>query len=137
MPSRRSQKFFGPESRAEVAIVGELATEGGRYAVSGRIDRLAHDGAGWHLVDFKTDRAVPATPAEADPAYILQLALYRRLLMEMEPGAPVSATLVFTAGKDGPNVMPIPPGTDGTGVGRARNPRQSGSLTGPGRLPTF
>jgi ATP-dependent helicase/nuclease subunit A len=48
---------------------------------------------------------VPATPAEADPAALLQLALYRRLLMDMEPGAEVRATLVWTAA---PNVMPIP-----------------------------
>ena len=33
------------------------------------------------------------------------MALYRRLLMEMEPGVPVTAKLVYTAG---PNVMPIP-----------------------------
>ncbi len=65
-------RFFGPESRAEVAIVGELSTARGQYAVSGRIDRLVRDAAGWHLLDFKTDRRVPATPAEADPAYILQ-----------------------------------------------------------------
>ena len=36
------------------------------------------------------------------------MALYRRLLMDMEPGAPVSATLVFT-GSEAPKVMPIPP----------------------------
>jgi len=97
--------FFGPESRAEVEIVGTVSTERGPYAVSGRIDRLARDLAGWRLVDFKTDRAVPVTVTEADPGYVLQLALYRKLLMEMEPGTPVEATLVYTAG---PNVMPIP-----------------------------
>jgi len=95
---------FGPESRAELAIVGHVATARGEYAVSGRIDRMVREDAGWHIVDFKTNRAVPADPAEADPAYILQLALYRRLLMEMEPGAAVRASLVWTAG---PNVMPI------------------------------
>ena len=48
---------------------------------------------------------MPASPAEIDPAHVLQLALYRRLLMEMEPGAAVDASLVYTAG---PKIMPIP-----------------------------
>jgi len=102
------EELFGPESRAEVALVGELETEKGRYAVSGRIDRLLRDASGWRLADFKTDRAVPAAPADIDPAYILQMALYRRLLMDMEPGAAVTATLVFTASEPAPKVMPIP-----------------------------
>ncbi len=102
------EPFFAPDSRSEVAIVGELATDKGRYAVSGRIDRLARDSAGWHLADFKTDRKIPATPAEIDPAYILQMALYRRLLMAMDPGEAVSATLVFTGAGGTPRVMPIP-----------------------------
>jgi ATP-dependent helicase/nuclease subunit A len=96
---------FAPESRAEVAIVGRVATERGEYAVSGRIDRLVRDASGWLLLDFKTTRAVPGSPEDVDPAAILQLALYRRLLMEMDQGADARATLVYTAG---PNVMPIP-----------------------------
>jgi ATP-dependent helicase/nuclease subunit A len=88
-----------------VEIVGSVATDRGLYAVSGRIDRLSRDLAGWQLVDFKTDRAVPASAADVDSGYILQLALYRKLLMAMDPGTPVEATLVYTAG---PNVMPIP-----------------------------
>ncbi|HWT30326.1 MAG TPA: 3'-5' exonuclease, partial [Propylenella sp.] len=96
---------FGPDSRGEVPIVGRVATDRGDYAVSGRIDRLARTPAGWLVVDFKTNREVPSTPADAEPAYVLQLALYRRLLMEMDPRVDVRAMLVWTAG---PNVMPIP-----------------------------
>ncbi len=99
------QTLFGPQSRAELAIVGQVATERGDYAVSGRIDRMLRDDTGWHVVDFKTNRAVPASPADADPAYVLQLALYRRLLMEMDRNVEVRASLVWTAG---PQVMPIP-----------------------------
>ena len=97
--------FFGAESRAEVDIVGTVSTERGPYSVSGRIDRLQRDASGWRLVDFKTDRTVPASIADVDPAYVLQLALYRRLLMDIEPGVPVAATLVYTTG---PNIVPIP-----------------------------
>jgi ATP-dependent helicase/nuclease subunit A len=98
-------QLFGPESRAEVAIVGRVATERGEYAVSGQIDRLVRGPDGWSLLDFKTSRLVPETLEESEPAYVLQLALYRRLLMEMDPGADVAATLVWTAG---PKIMPIP-----------------------------
>ena len=99
------QDVFGPEGRAEVAIVGRVSTERGDYAVSGRIDRLIRDAAGWRIVDFKTSASVPASIADADPAHILQLALYRRLLMEMQPGTAVEATLVWTAE---PKAMPVP-----------------------------
>jgi ATP-dependent helicase/nuclease subunit A len=97
--------LLGSQSRAEVEIVGSVKTDGGDFAVSGRIDRLVRDTVGWHLVDFKTDRAVPETVDRVDAAYILQMALYRKLLMDMEPGIAVDATLVFTAG---PKIMPIP-----------------------------
>lgn len=100
------QQFFGRGSRAEAPIVGQVATERGEYAVSGQIDRLARSPKGWHILDFKTNRSVPGSLDAVDPAYLLQLALYRRLLMQMEPGVSVDATLVWTAG---PNFMPIPP----------------------------
>ncbi|HEX9905923.1 MAG TPA: hypothetical protein VGA77_13260, partial [Propylenella sp.] len=63
------------------------------------------DAACWRIVDFKTSASVPASIADADPAHILQLALYRRLLMEMDAGAAVEATLIWTAG---PKAMPVP-----------------------------
>jgi ATP-dependent helicase/nuclease subunit A len=101
-PSLRD--VFGRESRAEVAIVGRLATERGEHAVRGRIDRLVCEANGWQIVDFKTNRAVPATLDDADPAYVLQLALYRRLLQAMQPGQRVRAALVWTAE---PKIMPV------------------------------
>lgn len=97
--------LFISEARSEVAIVGSVATTRGEYVVSGRIDWLLRDSTGWRLVDFKTDRRVPTSVSEVDPGYVLQLALYRKLLMEMQPGVPVSAALVYTAG---PNVVPVP-----------------------------
>jgi ATP-dependent helicase/nuclease subunit A len=97
--------IFTGEARSEVDIVGSVATQRGEYVVSGRIDRLIRDATGWRLVDFKTDRRLPASLAEVDPGYVLQLALYRKLLMEVQPGVPVSAALVYTAG---PNVVPVP-----------------------------
>ncbi|MBA3516839.1 MAG: double-strand break repair helicase AddA, partial [Rhizobiales bacterium] len=96
---------FGPNSRAEVAIVGQVARAGGDYAVSGQIDRLVRTPDGWRILDFKTARVVPETADLAPPGYVLQLALYRRLLTEMRPGAEIEAALVWTAA---PKIMPIP-----------------------------
>ena len=97
--------LLGPEGRAEVPIAGRVTTSAGDYAVSGQVDRLLRGSGGWHILDFKTNRVVPETSDLADPAYVIQLALYRRLLQEMDPGVSVAATLVWTAG---PKIMPIP-----------------------------
>jgi ATP-dependent helicase/nuclease subunit A len=97
--------FFGPESRAEVPIVGRLARAGGDYAVSGQIDRLLRTDRGWRILDFKTNRTVPDGLDEVPPDYLLQLALYRRLLLDLQPGSAVDAAIVWTAG---PKLMPIP-----------------------------
>ena len=97
--------LFGPQSRAEVAIAGNLATPAGAFAVSGRIDRIAITGQAVWIADFKTNRLVPARPEDADPAYILQMALYWKLLAESFAGRPVRTSLIWTAG---PMAMDIP-----------------------------
>ena len=98
--------FLGPDARAELALVGEIRTPRGTYAVSGQIDRLLRTAKGWHILDFKTDRAIPPHAGEIDPAYVLQLALYRRLLHDMDPDAEIAATLFYTAA---PKAIPLPP----------------------------
>ncbi|HSG95677.1 MAG TPA: 3'-5' exonuclease, partial [Afifellaceae bacterium] len=90
--------LFGPDSRAEVAIAGNLATAAGVFAVTGRIDRMAITGDALLTADFKTNRQVPARPEDADPAYILQMALYRRVLAESGSGGPLRSLLIWTAG---------------------------------------
>ncbi|MDH3196205.1 MAG: PD-(D/E)XK nuclease family protein, partial [Hyphomicrobiales bacterium] len=97
--------LFGPQSRAEVAIAGNLATATGVFAVSGRIDRLAITDEAILIADFKTNRGVPSRPEDTDPAYILQMALYRRLLAESHSGPPPRALLVWTAGLQ---IMEVP-----------------------------
>jgi ATP-dependent helicase/nuclease subunit A len=97
--------LFGPQSRAEVAIAGNIETDAGAFAVSGRVDRIAMTGETMLIADFKTNRLVPARPEDADPAYILQMAIYRRLLTESLAGRPLRALLVWTAG---PQIMEVP-----------------------------
>jgi ATP-dependent helicase/nuclease subunit A len=65
--------------------------------VSGQVDRLAVDGREVLIVDYKTNRPPPASPAGVPLAYRRQLALYRALLAEIYPSRPVRAFLLWTA----------------------------------------
>ncbi|MCS6779707.1 MAG: UvrD-helicase domain-containing protein, partial [Geminicoccaceae bacterium] len=80
--------LFGPEARAEQAIVGLV--EG--IAVSGRIDRLVVREDEVLAVDFKTGRPPAATPV----SYLRQMALYRALLQHRFPGRRVRVGLLWT-----------------------------------------
>jgi ATP-dependent helicase/nuclease subunit A len=98
---KRFAAVFAEGSRAEVAIVGRLALAAGRAAlISGQIDRLAVTDNEVLIVDFKTNRAPPASAAEAPPAYVRQLALYRGILRKLYPQRAVRAALLWTETTD-------------------------------------
>jgi ATP-dependent helicase/nuclease subunit A len=97
--------LFGPGSTAEVALVGSLAGPLGPVPVSGRVDRLLVEADRVLVADFKTNRTVPAELSAADPAYILQMAVYGAILEDVYPGRRIEAALVWT---DTPSLMPIP-----------------------------
>jgi ATP-dependent helicase/nuclease subunit A len=88
--------IFGPNSRAEVAIMGSIEIRGKKRSVSGKIDRLAVTPGKVLIVDYKTNRPAPASLVEVPAAYVLQLALYRALLKPLYPGREVAAALLFT-----------------------------------------
>jgi len=92
---------FGPDSRAEI----DIAARDGGALVSGRIDRLAVTSAEVLIVDYKTNREVPAAPADIPHAYLVQLAHYRQMLMRIYPGRTVRAALLWTRG---PKLMHVP-----------------------------
>jgi ATP-dependent helicase/nuclease subunit A len=101
----RFAPVFAEGSRAEVAIVGRLDLPGGKQAqkqalVSGQIDRLVVTPDEVLIVDFKTNHAPPATAAEAPPAYVRQLALYRAVLRKLYPQAKVRVALLWTEAAD-------------------------------------
>jgi ATP-dependent helicase/nuclease subunit A len=87
--------LFAAGGLSEVPVAGRIVAEDGTaIRVSGRIDRLVDDGTTLHLVDFKSDRPVPATvPA----AYRRQLALYARLLAAVWPNRTIRAAILWTA----------------------------------------
>jgi ATP-dependent helicase/nuclease subunit A len=88
--------LFGAGSRAEVPLVGRLTAGGETVRVSGQIDRLVVSPTDVLIADFKSDRARPERIEEVPPGYVRQLALYRALLMQLYPGRPVRAALVWT-----------------------------------------
>jgi ATP-dependent helicase/nuclease subunit A len=94
--------LFGPESQAEVPIVGVA----GSQAVSGQIDRLVVKPDLIRVVDFKSNRPPPATVDGVAPAYLLQMSLYRDILRQIYLGRRVECELLWTFGR--PRLMALP-----------------------------
>ncbi len=85
--------LFGPGSRAEVPIAGDLALASGRMIpFSARIDRIAVAPGLLYVADFKLSGG-PDDVATA--GYVTQLALYRAALMPLYPGLAMRAFLVW------------------------------------------
>jgi ATP-dependent helicase/nuclease subunit A len=83
---------FGPGSRAEAPIIAKVR---GRQ-VRGVIDRLIVRDDEILAVDFKTDRPPPREARDADPSYLLQMALYREALRQALGGRVVQCAFVWT-----------------------------------------
>jgi ATP-dependent helicase/nuclease subunit A len=98
--------LFGPGSRAEVPLVGRLTAGDETVRVSGQIDRLVVSPEDVLIADFKSDHVPPARIEDVPPGYVRQLALYRALLMQLYPGRPVRAALVWT---EVPELMELSP----------------------------
>ena len=74
-------------------------------AVSGQIDRIAIMPEAVLIADYKTNCPAPRRLGDVPPAYVCQLALYRRVLRELYPGKVVRGALVWT---EMPELMEIP-----------------------------
>lgn len=96
---------FGPGSRAEVPIVGQVTGPDGPQIVSGRIDRLAVRAGEVLIVDYKTNRPPPESIDAVADMYLRQMATYRSLVSSLYPGRSVRCALLWT---DGPSLMPVP-----------------------------
>jgi len=99
--------LFGPSSRAEVSLVGEIERDGDRLFLSGQIDRLLVSEKEVLIIDYKTNRPPPSRVEDASPAYIAQMAGYAALMGNLYPDRTIRAALLWT---DGPNLMEIPAG---------------------------
>ena len=94
--------LFGPGSLAEAPIVGELADG---VVISGQIDRLLVTPSEVLIVDFKTNRPAPRTPAETAQPYLRQMAAYRAALGKIYPGKSIRCALLWT---EEPRLMELP-----------------------------
>ena len=95
--------LFGPSSRAEVPLVGEV----GGLRVSGQVDRLSVLDREVLLVDYKTNRPPPREQGDVPAAYGRQMAIYRALLRQIYPDRPVRCALLWT---EGPRLMMLDDG---------------------------
>jgi ATP-dependent helicase/nuclease subunit A len=96
--------LFGPGSRAEAPIVGEM---GDGLVISGQIDRLLVTRSEVLIVDYKTNRPAPLTVEQTAQPYLRQMAAYRAALGKIYPGKSIRCALLWT---EGPRLMELPEG---------------------------
>lgn len=84
--------LFGPQSRAEVPLVGLVGTR----RIAGQVDRLAVTPDSVLLVDYKTNRPSPRNPDQVPRAYLQQLAAYALLLRGLYPDRDLRCYLLWT-----------------------------------------
>ncbi|VAV99380.1 FIG061771: ATP-dependent nuclease subunit A [hydrothermal vent metagenome] len=97
--------LFGPESRAELPIVGEVQMAGETVRVRGKIDRLLVRENEVLVLDFKTNRPPPKTVAMVPQTYLDQMASYQSLLQRIWPDKTIRCALLWT---EGPDLMELP-----------------------------
>jgi ATP-dependent helicase/nuclease subunit A len=93
--------FFNAEALVEAPLIGQLQriTPEGKsedIVVTGIIDRLVKLPDRWLILDYKTDAAVPPRPEDVARPYVLQMALYQRLLQNLAGAKPIAAALLYT-----------------------------------------
>ncbi len=99
------EDLFGPGSRAEVPLVGQVTIDGREVSVNGQVDRLLIKDDRVAVIDFKTNRPPPEKVDQVSVVYLRQMAVYRRLLQTLFPRKTVDCALLWT---DGPRLMALP-----------------------------
>jgi len=113
-------ELFSPASLAEVPISGVVTgSDGGAQVISGQIDRLLVGADMVTVVDYKTNRPSPQTPADVSAGYLRQMAAYRALLTDAFPGCAIRCCLLWT---DGPQLMALPDSLLDEHLARPRKP---------------
>lgn len=83
---------FAPDALTEVAITADY--QGGRLL--GTIDRLIVAPDRVLAVDYKSNTAVPTTPAEVPEGLLRQMAAYRAALAQVYPGRRIDTAILWT-----------------------------------------
>ncbi len=97
--------LFGPDSRAEVALVGHAPGLPANTIIRGQVDRLVVTEDEVLIIDYKTNRPPPADVAAVAKVYLGQMATYRALLRAVHPEKSVRCALLWT---DAARLMPLP-----------------------------
>jgi ATP-dependent helicase/nuclease subunit A len=92
--------LFEANGRAEVPLAAVI---GGRL-IAGQVDRLVVGEEEVLILDYKTNRKVPARPEDVPAAYLAQMASYRAVLRRIFPKRHIRAALLWT---DGPVFMAL------------------------------
>jgi len=102
----RFSEAFGPGSKPEVALAGQIGVNASGEAVMlfGRIDRLVIARTRVLIIDYKSNRPAPDRAEDAAIAYQRQMAGYVALLRQIHPDKVVEAALLWT---DGPKLTPL------------------------------
>ncbi len=95
--------LFGPDSLAEAPIAAVVADG---VVVSGTVDRLLVTESRVRVIDFKTGRYAPATPADIPTYHLRQMAAYGAALAAIFPDRAIDMALLYTAG---PVLFELPP----------------------------
>lgn len=86
------QPLFGPNSKAEVPLMGKV----GESIVRGQVDRLVVTDDEVLIVDYKTNREPPKDIMNVPDAYQKQMALYAQLLEQIYPEKKIRKLLLWT-----------------------------------------
>ncbi|WP_455477062.1 double-strand break repair helicase AddA [Bartonella sp. B41] len=87
--------LFSGLSRAEVSLMGNIKIHGKEHTISGQIDRLCITKNNVIFSDFKTG-IPPEDETSIAPHYLLQMALYRKLLQTIYPDKDIQGVLVYS-----------------------------------------
>ena len=94
--------LFGPDSRAELPISGQMEAQGEALVIAGQMDRLVVTDTDVMVVDYKTNRPAPRHVEDVPEAYLRQMAAYRALLRTLWLRRKIRCALLWT---DGPHLM--------------------------------
>jgi len=85
--------IFGPNSRAEVPITGQI---GNNKIISGQIDRLLVTDTEILIVDYKTNRPPPNDEKHVQQIYIDQMNAYEAAIRQIYPNHTIKKALIWT-----------------------------------------
>ncbi|MGR3540059.1 MAG: double-strand break repair helicase AddA [Hasllibacter sp.] len=87
-------ELFGPGSHPEVELIGDIE---GLGPVAGAVDRLLIAADEVRIVDYKSNRTLPASPDEVPEGLLRQLGAYAALAADVFPGRRIRTAILWTA----------------------------------------